>query len=125
MNKKERQAQAVKKAKQKKMITIGVCVSAVVVIFALLIFNAYQNSKNRVYTDGYQTVTLHDDGSFIATLAHEMRAGTYEESAENGVITVTFISAGGSVNGSIADDSLTLPEEWDDGHGHGSILMLK
>ena len=125
MDKKERKAQALKKAKRKKMIVAGVCGLVVLVIVALIIFNAYQRSKIRVYTDGYQKVTLHDDGSFNAVLAHEVRTGTYVESTEDGVIMVTFISGENSVNGSITNDSLALPEEWDDGHGHGSILALE
>ena len=125
MNKKERRAQALKKAKQKKIITISVCVSLALVITALIISSLYQQSKNRVYTDGYQTVTLHDDGSFTAALAHEMRTGTYVENVEGDVVIVTFISEDKNVNGSIENDSLTLPAEWDDGHGHSSILILK
>ena len=56
MNKKERRAQALKKSKQKKIIVAGVGALVVIAIAAILIFNAYQQSKNRVYTDGYQTV---------------------------------------------------------------------
>ena len=125
MNKKERQTQALKKAKQKKMITVGVCISIVLVITALLIFNSHQQSKNRIYTDGHQTITLRSDGSFTAVLAHDTRTGTYTENAEADVIIITFISEQKSVSGSIENDYLMLPQEWDDGHGHGSTLTLK
>ena len=123
MNKKERRAQALKKSKQKKIIVAGVCALVVIAIAAILIFNAYQQSKNRVYTDGHQTITLRHDGKFTAELAHETRSGTYTEASKDGVITVTFTSNGSSVTCSIVNDSLTLPEEWDDGHGHGSTLI--
>ena len=125
MNKKERQAQALKKAKQIKMLTVGICVSVALVITALLVFHWQQQRQNRVYTDGHQTVTLRGNGAFTAVLAHETRTGTYAESAGNDAIIVTFISEGESVNGKIANDLLFLPEEWDDGHGHVSQLMVK
>ena len=125
MNKKERQAAALKKAKQKKIIVISVCTAVVLLIGAFLIFNAVQQSKNRVYTDGHQTVTLHANGNFSATLAHETRNGTYTENEADGVITVTFVSDGKSAEGNIKNDVLTLPDEWQDDHGHGSKLKLK
>ena len=125
MNKKERQAQALKKGKRKKIIAVGVCVLVVLVLVALLAVNAYQQGRNRTYTDGYQTLMLRSDGSFTAALSHEVKAGTYVENTEDGVITVTFISEGTSVVGGIENEVLTLPDEWDDGHGHGTTLMLK
>ena len=125
MNKKERQALAAKKAKRKKTITISVCIAVVAIIAALIIFNAYQQNNTRVFTDGHQTVTLSYNGSFTAALAHDTRKGTYTESETDGVITVTFIINGIGVDGNIADNILTIPEEWQDDHGHGTKLRLK
>ena len=125
MNKKERRLQAQKKSKQKRIIAAVVCVLVAVIIAAIIIINAYQQSKTRVYTDGQQTITLHHNGKFTAALAHEAESGTYTETSNDGVITVTFTTVGKSVAATIIDDILTLPEEWDDGHGHGSTLILK
>ena len=126
MKKSERQAEAMRKAKQKKIIIISVCVSIVLIIAALLIFNAYQQKDNRVYSDGHQTITLRDDGSFTAALAHnEKWKGRYTEDTKNSVTTVTFVVDRTSVNGSIRNNILTIPDEWQDDHGHGSKLKLK
>ena len=125
MDKNERREKALKKAKQKKIIIISVCAVVVLAIIGLLTFNAYQYGKNRVYTDGYQTATLRDDGSFTVVLSHETKTGTYTENTEGDVITVTFVSEGRSVNGRIEKDALTLPAAWDDGHGHGTTLTLR
>ena len=125
MNKNERRAKALKKSRQRRIIIAVVCALVVVTIAVIIIINAYQQSKTRVYTDGHQTITLHHDGKFTAALAHEAESGIYTETSNDGVITVTFTTDGNSVTGTIVDDILTLPAEWDDGHGHGSTLMLK
>lgn len=125
MNKKERRDAAVKRAKRKKTIIITACAAVVVVVAALAIVFSYLQGRNRVYTDGHQKVTLKHDGTFTAELAHETREGTYAESETGGIITVTFIVGGSSVEGLIADDVMTIPGEWQDDHGHGSLLWLK
>jgi len=124
MNKKKRQVEASKKANQKK-IMISVCLLVVVIIAALIVFSSYQQSQTRVFTDGRQTVILYPNGSFAATLTHEAEKGTYTENTADGVTTVTFISEGVAADGSIVNNILTIPEEWDDGHGHGTRLRLK
>ena len=126
IKKSERQARAAKNAKQKKIIIISGCASVVLIIVALLIFNAYQQKDNRVFTDGHQNITLRSDGTFFATLAHnEKWNGTYTENTKNSITTVTFVVDGISVNGSIRNNILTIPDEWQDDHGHGSKLKLK
>ena len=127
MAKKGRQTQALKKSKQKKMlITIGVCVSVVVIVaVALLVLNSTSQSQDRVFTDGHQTITLRDDETFTAELAHETIIGQYTQSTANSVVTVTFTSGGKSVTSRITNDILTIPQEWQDDHGHGTQLKLK
>ena len=100
------------------------CVAVLLFIAAFLIFNSVQQRRTRVYTDGHQTVTLHKNGSFSATLAHETKTGTYTEAEVDGVITVAFGSDEKSVEGSIENEILTIPDEWQDDHGHGSKLKL-
>ena len=126
MNKKERQAAAQKKAKQKKIRAISLCAAIVLVIAAIVALSAYQQMGSRVFAYGNVSVTLRKNGAFTAALTHETRRGAYtEEPAEDGVVTVTFVVDGISVQGSIADNILTIPEAWDDGHGHGTMLTLQ
>ncbi|MCL2477328.1 hypothetical protein [Candidatus Bathycorpusculum sp.] len=118
--------QALKRSKQKKVLAL-VCVSVVVIVVvvaALVVFNSPQQSADRVFTDGHQTITLYDDGTFVAALAHDMRGGTYTQNTVNGVVTVTFLSDEVSVTSSIVDDVLSIPKEWQDAHGHGTQLPL-
>ena len=128
VSKKARREEARKKEKQKKrkkIIIITVCASLVVVVISLFVFNALQKKGDRVFSDGLQTVTLRANGKFTAALAHDSRAGTYTETKENGVTTISFTAEGATVTGDITDDVLTIPEEWGDSHGHGSKLKLK
>ena len=114
------------RSKQKKVLAL-VCVSVVVIVVvvaALVVFNSPQQSADRVFTDGHQTITLYDDGTFVAALAHDMRGGTYTQNTVNGVVTVTFLSDEVSVTSSIVDDVLSIPKEWQDAHGHGTQLPL-
>jgi len=64
---------------------------------------------------------LRKSGSFTAQLAHYSFKGTYAESGQ----TIVFTVDGEDVEGSISGEILTLPLEWEDGHGHGLILTLK
>ena len=125
MSKKEQRAKAAKKSKIRNGIIIGVCAVVVVLIASLVVCNAIQPNKDRVYTDGGQTITLHDDGTFTAVLAHDTRQGTYTESTTNSVTTITFTINGTSVSSSIKNNILTIPAEWQDSHGHGTQLKLK
>lgn len=125
-NKNGRQAQILKKERQRTVIILSVCISVVTIFVATFFFLILSpQSDGRVFTDGHQAVMLHDDGSFIAELAHETMKGTYIESTADGVVIVTFISEGKSVTSSITDDVLAIPEEWQDDHGHGTTLRLK
>ena len=92
----------------------------------------------RVFENGTASVKLFPDGTFIANLFHNSKiTGTYVELVDDasGDIAVKFSYNGMSVPsdggitfgvtgfttvvGSIVDNVLTLPEDWDDGHGHG------
>ena len=118
-------AEALKKAKQKKVITIVVSCAIALAIVGLIAFFYYNQSKQRVFTDGHQSVTLNNNGSFTARLAHETITGTYTENTEGGNTIISFTSDGETANGGIANNMLTFPDEWDDDHGHGSVLWLK
>ena len=112
IQKKER---AIKKAKQKKIIIIGVCTLLVAIISVVIIVinNAAEKKVTEIYSYQGQAVELLDDGKFTAILAHNVRKrGTYTKTNENDRIET----------GWIIHNSLHIPREWDDGHGHGSIF---
>ena len=120
--KRMRRIEAIKKAQRKKILTVTVCCIISLIIIGLLSVNLYRQSKARIFTGGGQTVTLFEDGTFTANLAHETRKGTYTESSEGSVL---FVSEGIEANGRIVNNDLSLPEEWDDHHGHNATLKLK
>ena len=120
-----RRVMAMKKAKQKKMITIAVfCVIGLIIIGSIAFF-IYRQGTRRVFADDNQTVTLHDNGSFTASLVHGTISGTYTENTEGGITTVTFAAGGLTANGIIANNVLSLPDEWKDDHGHGTELRMR
>ena len=121
-----RREAAIKREKRKKLITWAILISVVVVIATLIIIGLYQQRNTRVFTDGGQVLTLHPNGTFVALLFHDnTKRGTYTENSEGGVTTISFTYNGVTENGIIIDKTLTLPREWDDGHGHGGVLRLK
>jgi uncharacterized protein YxeA len=124
MSKKARR-EAAKKKKQKNVMIIIVCIAVVAAIAAFFIYNSIQQGQTRVFTAGEQTVSLHQDGKFAAQLAHNVtKRGTYTEEASGGLTMVTFYQDEAMELGIIQDNVLYLPDEWDDGHGHGTRLPL-
>ena len=121
---------AVKKTKRK--IAIIVCCCALVVIAAVLLGIFSGNWRNNssapqytreIYSYGGQTIQLLADGTFTASLAHGARRnGTYTKTV-NGNITAVSFNVNGSIEvGRIINNALHIPEEWNDGHGHGSVF---
>jgi len=96
----------------------------------------------RVFENGNVNIRLFPDGTFIANLFHNSRiTGTYTEMTQgdetavlfthNGITTaesgaVSFETPGRvTVVGGIAGGVLTMPEDWDDGHGHSRDFMYQ
>jgi hypothetical protein len=79
----------------------------------------------RVFENGNANIRLFPDGTFIANLFHNIKiTGTYTEMTDGREIAVLFThscadNALVTVVGGIVNDILTIPEDWDDGHGHG------
>ena len=125
MSKKSRREEAIRKKKQKKIITIVVCVVAVLIVGSLLAFILNRQSQTRVFYNSGQTVTLYSNGKFTALLSHNaQRKGTYSESTTDGNTMIVFTYDGITGFGSIEDNVLTIPDEWNDGHGHGTEFLL-
>jgi hypothetical protein len=126
-NKSQRREQAIKREKRKKLIIGTVCVVVAVAIVVLLFNDPYRKqSQARVFTDGAQTVTMQNDGTFTAELLHDTTySGTFLEVAIGDTTTIVLFEVDGEdVQGTITNDILTMPEEWDDGHGHTGPLKL-
>ena len=107
------------------IIIFAVLAAIVIALIILVVYQRYQRGETQSFTDGHQTVTLEKDRSFTARLAHESKSGTYTKKTEGDVTTVTFVCNGETAVGWIIDDTLTLPDEWDDHHGHGSTLKRR
>lgn len=118
-----RQEKARKKAKRNKILIICGCILVVAVLSALIVNSIMRQAGAETYSGGGQTVYLFSDGKFTAYLAHSVtKSGTYTKSTADGITTVSF-NIGGKVEvGTIRDGALHIPAEWDDGHGHGSVL---
>ena len=118
---------AVIKARQKAFIIAGifalVVITAAVVGINIRKHNSTVVLQEELYTYGGQTVQLLVDGTFSASLAHNvLKNGTYTKTEENGRTKVTFIVNGREEAGFIINSSLYIPHEWEDGHSHGNVF---
>jgi len=115
------------KARRKTIIIISILVLVVIAAAVVGIHFRNQNHKNilqeEIYSYRGQTVHLLADGTFSAKLAHNVnKDGTYTRAEESGRTKISFKSGGRDEDGWIINDSLHLPKEWEDGHGHGSVF---
>jgi len=119
----QKKENAIKKANRKKIIIIGICVlvAAAAVIVTLAVRNQSSGGAE-IYRYGGQSILLYANGNFTANLAHHAVNGSYTKANENGQTLVYFYAGGNQVIGRIINNSLYLPDEWDDGHGHGSVF---
>lgn len=114
-----------KKLKQKKVlfVLIGVIVIILGVIGIIALINNSNNANNyagKYYneTSNTETIILNSNGTFTANIPHSVqKSGKY--TINNNIISFTAdnVTESGYINGK----SITIPEEWDDGHGHGTI----
>jgi len=133
--KKQKKEMAAKKSRKKKAI-IAV-ITLLITACAIGFFVFYNNQQNmpgaaineehqeneEIYRYGGQTIRLLADGTFMASLAHgSTKNGTYSKTTEGEITSVIFNSNGNEEIGRIIDNSLHIPREWDDGHGHGNIF---
>ena len=125
-SKKARRESAMKKSKQKKIITLSAGALVITAFAILLVVSTLQQTDGRVYAAGSNRVVLYEDGSFTARLPHNVRkSGTYTERTENNVTTVSFRHGGRTVMGIITNDILSIPHEWRDNHGHATEYVLR
>jgi len=125
-----KQKNAKKKANKKNAAGILIFAFIVLAIAAYLLIpgileksSGGQHSESETYSHGRQKVELNENGTFSANLAHGVnKNGTYTKKAEGSRTIVTFTVDGKQEIGRIENNSLHLPNEWDDGHGHGSVF---
>jgi len=128
MSKSQRRAEAIKRAKRKRVIVISIVSIAVIAIISIIIIFSSGSRENaaRVYDGGGAIITLSDNGTFSPFLWHgEIKIGTFTESVLNGNTLVTFMYNGSTEDGWIYDNVLHIPDNWDDGHGHGTMFFLR
>jgi hypothetical protein len=122
----QRREAALKKAKRKKVLIAGLCAAAVVAVLAFAIHAIVREHNTETYSGNGQMVQFLADGSYSATLAHNVRrSGTYTKTSEDSGITVEFNTNGMIEIGSIVNNTLLIPEGWDDYHNHGRILYKR
>jgi len=96
---------------------------ALMIILTGLVIISCDKNEAEIYSYYGQTVQLLANGDFTASLAHGVKkSGTYSKKTENDIIIVTFNVNGNMEAGRIINNSLHLPNEWDDGHGHGDVF---
>lgn len=112
-----------KSAKQKKILIISACILAVIAVLIFVLKPAGGSKTAEIYSFQRQTVQLFPDGSFSASLAHNVRkTGSYTKTPGSDRIVVLFNVNGRQEVGLIMNNSLYIPREWDDGHGHGNVF---
>ncbi|MCL2023880.1 MAG: hypothetical protein FWG82_05865 [Oscillospiraceae bacterium] len=120
---------AQKKKKQQKMLKNGAILLAILAVIGTIAFIAIQSSKaregERVYDNGTDRIVLQENGTFSAALHAGGKSGTYTQEQGDEVIHITFTTNGQDYKTTLSGPILTLPVEWDDGHGHGSEFRLK
>ena len=121
-NKKARRELAKKRAKRKKIIIIALSAVIAVAVVTAIVIGAVNSARTQTYTDGHATITLHSDGSFTATMYHgERYNGTYLKTDES----VEFTYGGATVSTLLDGNRIHIPNEWEDGHNHGSVLIKR
>ncbi len=116
------EAQKRTEEKKKRRIKIAVLIIAAVLLATgltlTLIFTLAPLSPEGKYVNESQSITLNEDGTFSATLAHESKSGTYKVKGA----AITFTVGGTDYKGSISSKKITIPSEWNDEHDHGSVF---
>ncbi|MCL2222937.1 MAG: hypothetical protein FWC20_11455 [Oscillospiraceae bacterium] len=113
--KKQRREAAQKKAKKKRIITFTACIACLMlVVVAIIIYTATRPDSRVFAVSGGQSVTMYENGRFVARLFHNIDiSGTFTEDNNNGNVTeISFTHGNTTVSAQIEDDVLTLPMQW-------------
>jgi len=122
----ERRELAIKKAKRNKILGLSAGAIVVIIFFAFVLYSVTRPEVEvRVYSAGPQSVTLYGDGRFSFVDCRSVRNGRFTETDDSGNVALEFLHNNRIVHGSISDDILTIPTEWDAGKGHSPYLRLE
>lgn len=120
-------AKVEEKKKKKAMIITTVSVIAavltvIIVLAAVLPGVLSPKDITGTYENEGQTLILRTDNTFSATLAdNNSKSGTYKVDGR----TISFVVDGETGKGTITGKSITVPTDWDDGHGHTTGAFKK
>ncbi|MDR2964701.1 MAG: hypothetical protein LBU88_02880 [Treponema sp.] len=122
---KNRKMEMKQKKQNKKLLIISICVLITILALIFILYSVAGKTNNEIetYSNHGQTIQLLADGTFTARLAHNVRKnGTFTRTVENDRTIVSFNVNGNIEIGQIINNSLYIPREWDDGHGHGNVF---
>jgi len=125
-----REKKAAKKASRKKLLAVGIFALAALAVMAIIFLpgiiqknSGHSHYEPEVYGQGRNSIELKENGNFSASLPHNVqKTGTYTKTTEGARTLVNFNVNGNIEVGRIENNSLHLPREWDDGHGHGTVF---
>jgi len=128
--KKQRREAAQRKAKKQRMVIMTMVATCLVAIIVGMIVIRANRPVARVFeVAGGQSVSLYDNGRFVAALFHDMNiSGTFTEDVVGDVTTVSFTVDGDTIQTQIADDVLLLPVPWRGtcrAHSHEIEFLLR
>ncbi|MCL2224480.1 MAG: hypothetical protein FWB96_05895 [Defluviitaleaceae bacterium] len=108
--KKQRREAAQKKAKKRKITIVAVCAALFVMCIAAAVIYAVTRPDSRVFAvAGGQSVTLYENGRFVARLFHNMDiSGSFIEDGNS----ISFAHDGMTSETEIENDVLILPVLW-------------
>jgi hypothetical protein len=105
--------------------TIGLSVS-VAFISAMGCLATMPKKSSRKFSHAIPPVSveLFDDGTFSAAIISRKIKGSYKETEERDITTVSFMYGNNMVIGSITNYTMTIPGEWDVYHGQGTPFTV-
>lgn len=112
--KRDRREAAQKKAKQKKIMILALCSAFLATAIIVIIIFTPNSANDRVFSvPGGQSVTLRENGRFVANLFHDVNiSGTFTEDIHENITTISFTSGSSTISTQIEDDVLILPMAW-------------
>ncbi|MCL2238753.1 MAG: hypothetical protein FWC07_02235 [Defluviitaleaceae bacterium] len=112
--KKQRREAAQRRAKKKRLTILVLCVACLMVVVTAAIIYVATRPDSRVFAvSGGQSVTLYENGRFVARLFHNMNiSGNFTEDVSGNITTISFFHGGNTVSTQIENDVLILPISW-------------
>jgi len=112
--KKQRRELAQQKARKKRMTIFAVCCACLLIAAISVAAFIANRPDSRVFAvSGEHSVTLYENGRFVARLFHNVNiSGTFTEEDNGGITAISFTHGGNTISTQIEDDILLLPIPW-------------